>query len=654
MPASSSKAPFAFFSRLSLTAKLASVIIVVNLIGLAVTVHMLERSAGQTLRDDAFVNWTREVEQIGSMAAGGIKWNVPEAVEQAYGRYSSTDNHDLRKVVAFNSDKVAINSWSFPGIDETAAMANIMEVMERTPTAPTVEDLPHGDGKVTIVVPLAPDSSGEPRGWIATVWSTEELSATGAAFGMETLAIQTVCLLFVIGAFLMALRMIVSKPLGDLTARIETLQAGDLVSNVPHQERTDTIGVVAKALDVFRQAAQQKETAERVAEQQRQAFEAERFRNEQETARVAQVQGHAMSVVGSALGRLAKGDLTVQIDDIGAEFSALRADFNAAVASLAETMSEISDTTSAVRESSGEIAQAADDLSRRTEQQAASLEETAAALDQITQTVRGATQRAEEANAMVADATAGAQASRAVVREAISAMERIAQSSAQISQIIGVIDDIAFQTNLLALNAGVEAARAGEAGKGFAVVAQEVRELAQRSANAAKEIKGLIHKSSEEVGAGVAHVNKTGASLETIEQHVHKINEHIASIVTSAREQSVGLQEINTAVNQMDQVTQHNAAMVEETNAACQALTGQAGTLRSLVGRFAIAGGERVVEPAPRNLEAPAVRPAGAQSKPVVSPAKALGRKLASAFGVGSTARKIDAEEAAGDGWTEF
>ena len=654
MPASSTMAPFAFFSRLSLTAKLASVIIVVNLIGLAVTVYLLERSAGHTLRTDAFVNWTREVEQIGSMAAGGIKWNVPEAIEEAYGRYSSTNNHDLRKVVAFNSDKVAISSWAFSGFDEASALADIQGVMASSPTAPVVNDLPHGDDRVTIVVPLAADSAGAPRGWIATVWSTETLTATGAAFGMKTLAIQAICLLFTIGAFLVALRLIVSRPLGDLTARIETLQAGDLVSDVPHQNRTDTIGVVAKALDVFRGAAQQKEAAEREAEQQRQAFESERTRNEQETVRVAQVQGHAMSVVGSALGRLAKGDLTVQIDDIGAEFSALRADFNAAVASLAETMSEISDTTSAVRESSSEIAQAADDLSRRTEQQAASLEETAAALDQITQTVRGATQRAEEANAMVVDATAGAQASRAVVREAISAMERIAQSSAQISQIIGVIDDIAFQTNLLALNAGVEAARAGEAGKGFAVVAQEVRELAQRSANAAKEIKGLIHKSSEEVGAGVAHVNKTGASLETIEQHVHKINEHIASIVTSAREQSVGLQEINTAVNQMDQVTQHNAAMVEETNAACQALTGQAGTLRSLVGRFEIAGAERMAEPAPRGIEAPPVRAAGLQSKPVVSPAKALGRKLASAFGVGSTARKLDTEEAAGDGWTEF
>ncbi|WP_198585848.1 methyl-accepting chemotaxis protein [Pararhizobium haloflavum] len=651
------------FKGLSLTAKLASVIVVINLIGLAGTVYFLQQRAATTLREDAFVNWTREVEQIGRIAAGGIKWNVPEAIQEAYGGYASSENHDLRQVVAFNSDKAQLDAWTFPGFEAAPALADIDRVMAGDPTGPVIDDVPEGDGKVTIVVPLEADSQGNPRGYVATVWSTERLSATGAAFGLETLMLQGVCILLVVGAFLFALRMIVSKPLGELTARIGTLEGGDLQSDVPHQHRTDTIGVVAKALDTFRLSAQAKDASDAEAARQRQAFEDERQRNEVESERVSREQGEAMTVVGDALKRLAGGDLTVRISAIGEDFRTLRDDFNAAVDSLAETMGEITETTGAVRNSSGEIATAADDLSRRTEQQAASLEQTAAALDEITQTVRGTTQRAEEANRMVTDATAGAQTSRAVVRDAIAAMERIEASSAQISQIIGVIDDIAFQTNLLALNAGVEAARAGDAGKGFAVVAQEVRELAQRSANAAKEIKGLIHKSTDEVGAGVAHVNKTGVSLEEIEKHVHLISGHISAIVTSAREQSVGLQEINTAVNQMDQVTQKNAAMVEETNAACQSLEEQAGQLRRLVSRFHTEGraghgaapGAVMAEP-----RGPAVHVVGdsgaaqAKARRDESPARALGRRLAGAFGGGAGAQAAALKPVDDDGWTEF
>ncbi|WP_193174130.1 methyl-accepting chemotaxis protein [Oricola nitratireducens] len=616
-----------FFGRLSLTAKLASVIVVVNIIGLAATVFLLQRDASQTLREDAFVNWTREVQQLGSMAAGGIKWNVPEAIEEAYSRYANSDNHALRRIQAFNNEKQVMASWAYSGFDTAAADSDIAAVLAANPTEPVVAPDAHGESIVAIVVPLDPDSTGKPRGYIGTVWSTKGLAETSAEFGWNTLGIQAVSILFVIGAFLYALRGIVSRPLGDLTNRIGTLQAGDLQSDIPHRGRTDTIGVVASALETFRIAAQEKEEAEARAEAERRGFDAERQRNEAESTRVSENQRKAMQVVGGALGRLAKGDLTVRIDDIGEEFQALREDFNSAIESLTETMQSISGTTAKVADSSGELSSAADTLSRRTESQAASIEETAAASEEITATVRESAQRAEETDRIVADATDCVQVSRGVVGQAISAMQRIEQSSTKISQIIAVIDDIAFQTNLLALNAGVEAARAGEAGSGFAVVAQEVRELAQRSAEAAKEIKGLINNSSAEVGSGVEQVNKTGASLEEIQGHVDRIRENIGAIVSSAREQAAGLQDVNAAVSEMDKMTQQNAAMAEETNAASQSLGQQAAELRRLVDRFTI-------DAASLGARGAGPRAADDGSAPASSPARDLGRKLAGAFGM--------------------
>ncbi|WP_288431728.1 methyl-accepting chemotaxis protein, partial [uncultured Agrobacterium sp.] len=220
-----------------------------------------------------------------------------------------------------------------------------------------------------------------------------------------------------------------------------------------------------------------------------------------------------------------------------------------------------------------------------------------------------------------------------VVRKAVVAMEQIEKSSSEISNIISVIDEIAFQTNLLALNAGVEAARAGEAGKGFAVVAQEVRELAQRSANAAKDIKALITTSNTQVQQGVELVGETGRALETIVTEVQEINRHVMAIVESAQEQSSGLQQINTAVNQMDQDTQKNAAMVEESTAASHSLAREAASLNQLLGQFKLAG----------SYEAP-VRAVTQAERPAPSPARALSRKIASAFN-GNAAVKQDWEE---------
>jgi methyl-accepting chemotaxis protein len=247
----------------------------------------------------------------------------------------------------------------------------------------------------------------------------------------------------------------------------------------------------------------------------------------------------------------------------------------------------------AITAGANEIRTSSDDLSRRTEQQAASVEQTAAALEEITTTVRDGAKRAEEARKLVVATGEDARNSGTVVRSAVDAMHAIEQSSGEISNIIGVIDEIAFQTNLLALNAGVEAARAGEAGKGFAVVAQEVRELAQRSAQAAKEIKGLINTSSSQVANGVTLVGNTGKALEGIVSQVQHITGHVQAIADAYREQSLGLQEINTAVNTMDQGTQQNAAMVEEATATAHQLSSEAETLTRLLGQFRLAEARR-------------------------------------------------------------
>ena len=303
-----------------------------------------------------------------------------------------------------------------------------------------------------------------------------------------------------------------------------------------------------------------------------------------------------MHALGDALAALADGDLTYRIsEEMPGDYARLRGDFNSALEHLAETMAQIRRNTDGINVGVDEIAAASDDLSRRTEHQAASLEQTAAALDQITATVKKTALGGKQANDAVSKANDAASNSHDIVSKAVAAMGQIETSSQEISQIISVIDEIAFQTNLLALNAGVEAARAGDAGRGFAVVASEVRALAQRSAQAAKEIKALITTSSGQVAEGVTLVGETGQALRLILANVSQIDGLVAEIAASALEQATGLNEVNTAVNQMDQVVQQNAAMVEQSTAAAHSLKSETAALARSVAAFKIepSGGTR-------------------------------------------------------------
>jgi methyl-accepting chemotaxis protein len=329
----------------------------------------------------------------------------------------------------------------------------------------------------------------------------------------------------------------------------------------------------------------------------------------------------AVAAIAAGMARLAAKDLTYRLSSEPPEdFRKLQSDFNEAIAQIEQAMHGVAASAGAIESGTREISTASDDLSQRTEQQAASLEQTAAALDQITATVKKSAEGAHHARAVVAAADEDAKKSAVVVRQAVEAMDGIAKSAQQISRIIGVIDEIAFQTNLLALNAGVEAARAGDAGRGFAVVASEVRALAQRSAEAAKEIKSLISASTTQVEHGVKLVAETGKSLERIMAQVTEINEVVGGIAAGAREQATGLEEVNTAINKMDQVTQQNAAMVEQSTAASRSLSQETAQLSTLIGQFQV-GGAPAAEAIRRDLhkappqafrqpaKAPATRP---------------------------------------------
>ncbi|MGE8106427.1 methyl-accepting chemotaxis protein [Allorhizobium sp. NPDC080224] len=434
----------------------------------------------------------------------------------------------------------------------------------------------------------------------------------------------------------------IAQPIQRITGSMNGLAGGDADTAVPFAGRADEIGEMAAAVEIFRKnALENRRLEQETAAQRSQSEEQRRLTAEQERIR-AEAMAKATTGLADGLKQLAAGNLTFQLQQSFAEeFESLRADFNAAVNQLRQTLTAVSQSTSSIDGGSREVSQSAEDLSKRTEQQAASLEETAAALDQITTNVASSSKRAEEARTIAAQANVSARQSGSVVANAVDAMGRIEQSSSQISNIIGVIDEIAFQTNLLALNAGVEAARAGEAGKGFAVVAQEVRELAQRSAQAAKEIKELIRNSTIEVDKGVKLVSDTGEALKTIENYVITINEHMDAIATSAREQSVGLSEVNTAVNQMDQVTQQNAAMVEEANAAGATLAKEAARLRELVSQFQL-GGSALQGTARASGSPMAV---ALSHQPVASPARRMVGAVSRAFG--STAAKTES-------WEEF
>ncbi len=445
----------------------------------------------------------------------------------------------------------------------------------------------------------------------------------------------------VIAAVLAVLLVRTLRPLTGLAAATRRIAAGDLSSDIPSLERQDQLGAMAASLRVFKESAQDKLRLEASSAEERRRSELERAGHEAARAAAAEEQGAVVSTVAAGLERVAAGDLTVRLDrPFAAEYEALRGNFNTALSELQDAMHAISVNAHGLRTGSQELSHASDDLSLRTEQQAASLEQTAAALDEITATVRRTAEGARQAQDAVGRTKADAERSEEVVRQAMTAMSGIEQSSEQIGQIIGVVTEIAFQTNLLALNAGVEAARAGDAGRGFAVVATEVRALAQRSSDAAREIKALIHTSTQQVGSGVKLVGETGQALARMVTEVASAATVVSEIAAAAGEQATGLAEVNTAVNAMDQIVQKNAAMVEESTAACHTLLQEAEEMARLTGRF------QTGEDAPDNAVAAPRRPAA----PAAAPVGKTALRVVSRAG-GAACKPVPVAD---DGWQEF
>lgn len=421
--------------------------------------------------------------------------------------------------------------------------------------------------------------------------ATAEANAAAETEFLSTITLSSAAVSFVLlvgGLYMLRRRAIV--PLSAMRDYMAVLASGDYSREVPYVRRSDEIGEMAQAVTVFRESAEERNEIRRRQDNARETQVRDDAARAAAKAEEDEERQNVIASLAKGLERLSAGDLTVRLDEpFTAAYEMLREEFNTSVDMLAEAMKEISAATDTVRTGSKEIASGTDDLAQRTEQQAASLEQAASALDEITVTVKTSSERAREASAMMAQTKDSAGRSAAVVRDAVIAMEKIEESSTQIRSITNVIDEIAFQTNLLALNAGVEAARAGEAGKGFAVVAQEVRDLAGRSANLAKEINHLIETSSTQVAAGVSLVNRTGEALNEIDEQVRKVTGLVEAIVRTSSEQSTALSEVNAAVNRMDQVTQRNAAMVQETNGACRELGDEALLLNRLLARFRLA-----------------------------------------------------------------
>jgi methyl-accepting chemotaxis protein len=557
--------------------------------------------------------------------------------------------------------------------DDLAAALGGQTVLRRADTAA---------GPRTVLVGAVRDYSDKPFGSVVIAMDSSDYTASISRAHLITVAIGLAVVLAGMAAA-WGLGRTVSGPINAMTSVMQRVSSGDLQVALPYQNRADEVGEMARAVAVFKRNAEDKLALERQQEAERAQFAADREAQEQrfeqsigrvvaaaaegDLSRRVELEGLSgvMQRVGGSVndmiartnavtGQLAdvtsalsEGDLTRRVSgDYHGVFGQLKDSANGMAERLRDFARRLAENAEAVKTASAEISSGSQDLAQRTESQAASIEETAASMHEITTTVRQNADNAQAASQLAVAARDTAEKGGSVVGQAVAAVTQIEESAQKISDIVGLIDEIAFQTNLLALNASVEAARAGEAGKGFAVVAQEVRALAQRSANASKDIKALIAASNAQVKTGASLVNQTGSSLTEIVTAIKKVSDIVAEIAAASREQATGLDQVNTAVGSMDEMTQRNGALVEETSASAQSLANQAAELATLVRFFRLGN-----DPAPVAAARPAPAPAPSPKPAAASPAKAVSATPAAAPAKAPPAAK---PAPADDDWQEF
>ncbi len=552
----------------------------------------------QTVQEGVYTLGENVTYSVASRSGGAIRFGDQEKLLADLSTVMEMSEGRSLHGIAIKTDGAVVASTGTAGEGEITELSALALAAIETNTAQA-----SADGE--FFAAPATTSKGVPVGAVAMLWSSE--TAKADAFNHQLMAYGVGAGLFLLMIFLssLILRRVVSSPLNDLGSSIVSIAEGNYTQPGQYLSRADEVGRIARNVEDLKH----------------QLASAKAMEQERETAQAHQK--HVVDALNNALKRMSDGDLTHAINDpFAEEYETLRSNFNSTRATMVSIIDSVIESSERIRSSAEEISVSSSDLSQRTESQAATLEETAAAMEQLNSSVRSAAEGAREVEGIMDETRATAEQSSKVVTDAVEAMSNIEASSVKISKILTVIDDIAFQTNLLALNAGVEAARAGEAGRGFAVVASEVRALAQRSSDAAQEIKHLIVESTEQVGEGVRLVGRTGEELDKIVSRVGTISGHVSGIATGAEEQSTTLNEINTGVSQLDQVTQHNAAMVEETTAASQVLRNDAAQLARVVAVFKTNGAQHQVTPEPQ-AETVADLAMQSTSEPLESPAHA-------------------------------
>lgn len=499
-----------------------------------------------------------------SALGGAIRFNKVDDINDQIARVLEVSGGSAIGAVVYGQDGETLGQMAGEGVDMVSLRATANDALMQRINISSRNGL-------DVAVPIQFGQDEALVGVLAVAWTAKPILAALQAERNQTFTISAGVMILMLVFATVIFRSILGQPLTRLQTAVSAVTEGKYNYAISDTQRKDEIGQLARNLEKMRDGLAAGHQAS-------------------EATREAQLKQRAvLSTLSNALQALATGDLTARVrEEFTPEYAQLRSDFNATAETLHDTMTAVVSNAETIRAESDEIGEQSSALSRRTENQAATLEETAAALDELTTSVRAAAQGAQDVEKIVQQARSEATDSTTVVSETVTAMSAIESSSNQISTIISVIDDISFQTNLLALNAGVEAARAGDAGRGFAVVASEVRALAQRSSEAAQQIKTLIGGSSAQVSLGVKLVGDTGVALTAITERVIQISALTSDMASAAGEQSRSLAELNIGVGQLDKATQQNAGMVEAADAASQKLRQQAAELSNLIARFNI------------------------------------------------------------------